>query len=190
MISTNFIEKLPYTFDIKTLQEEIQQLLTNVPFHESGQISLVYRDGHKDKCWTDGCGSPFEFDSDRNPKRDKKGNIKRRFKEEEFQFLNPGLEKTELSKVYLDLSKEFNLTRYRLAKLNPKKSYGWHKDEEIRIHVPIFTAPGCFIITDDGVASHLPSDGSAYLFYAQNGYHTAVNSDYTIERIHLLINVN
>jgi len=188
MISSNFFEKLTFSFNIEKLQEEVN-LIRQEQGYNKEQISLVYREGHKHDCWIDGTGSPFRFDENRKPLLNENGEITRRFYEEEFKKINPGLENTELEVVYNKLKEIYNITRVRIAKISPKSCYGWHKDEEIRIHLPIFTAPGCFIITDDGVASHLPANGSAYMFHARNGYHTAINSDYKLERIHLLFNV-
>lgn len=188
MISSNYFDILSYKFDIERITQEVNHIIDTVDF-DGEQISLVYRDGYKEDCWQDGAGTSFKFDENRNPLRDKDGNILRRFTEEQFKYINPGLEGTELEKIYSTLKKHYTISRFRIAKVNPRKCYGWHKDEEIRIHIPVITAPGCFIITEDGVASHLPADGSVYMFYARNGYHTAVNSDYSIERIHLLVNI-
>lgn len=188
MISSNFFDILSYKFDIDKLRDEVKDIVKTYGY-KGQQISLVYREGYKDNCWFDGVGTSFQFDENRNPKTDSQGNILRRFTEDEFKNINPGLENTELEKVYETCKKDHNISRFRIAKLDPRRTYGWHKDEEIRIHVPVITAPGCFLITEDGVASHLPADGSVYMFYARNGYHTAVNSDYKIERIHLLLNI-
>jgi len=188
MISDRYFNKLNVKFDIGNLQSEVNSILSTVDY-DGEQISLAYRDGYKDRCWTDGAGTAFQFDNHRKPIKNNNGEILRRFREEEFKYINPGLEGTELEKVYETCKLNYNITRFRIAKINPKNCYGWHKDEEIRIHVPVLTSPGCFIVTDDGLATHLPADGSAYVFYARNGYHTAVNSDYKLERIHLLLNI-
>jgi hypothetical protein len=188
MISHQYFVKLNEKFDVEKLQAEVNTILCSVDY-DGEQISLVYRDGYKDKCWTDGAGTAFKFDEQRKPIKDDNGEISRRFRESEFKYINPGLEGTELENIYETCKKLYNISRFRIAKINPKNCYGWHKDEEIRIHVPVFTSPGCFIVTDDGLATHLPADGSAYVFYARNGYHTAVNSDYNLERIHLLLNI-
>jgi len=184
-----FFEKLDYYFDIEKLQNEVENLVSTIGFQGEDQMSLVYRDGHKQDCWTDGAGTSFQFDENRNPLRDNNGEILRRFTEDQFKYINPGLEGTEIEKVYLTLKQKYKLSRYRIAKIEPKKCYGWHKDEEIRIHVPVITAPGCFVITEDGNATHLPATGEAYIFYARNGYHTAINADYKINRLHLLLNI-
>lgn len=189
MISNKFFTTLDTKFDIFKLQQETFDIWNRYASEKTEQLSMIYRDGYKHDCWFDGTGSPLQFDKDRQPIQGKNKKLLRRFTEEEFKYINPGLENTEIERVYNELSNNFNLSRYRVAKLAPKTSYGWHRDEEIRIHIPVLTAPGCFLITDDGIATHLPADGNAYVFYANNGYHTAVNSDYKIDRLHLLINV-
>ncbi len=184
-----YFRVLENQFDIEKLQYEVADIISKVKIDASNQISLVHRKGYEKERWFDGAGSSFSFDKQRTPIRDNDGNIVRRFEEEEFRFLNRELEGTELSRVYSELGKDYKISRYRIAILNPKTCYGWHIDEEIRIHVPVFTAPGCFLITEDGVATHLPAKGSAYLFHSNNGHHTAMNSDYAIQRMHLLINI-
>lgn len=189
MFSTKFFKLLPYKFDLEKLQTEVTSILDKITITQDNQISLVYRDNHKENCWMDGISTPFEFDENRLPIKDKDGNNIRRYKEEEFKNINEELKETEIANVYNTLGTYFNVTRYRIALLPPKKCYGWHTDEEVRLHIPIFTTPGSFLITDDGIASHLPADGHSYLFRANNSYHTAINSDYLKNRIHLLINV-
>jgi len=188
MISKNFFSKLTHHFDIEQLKTEVDDVI-NMVGYKHGQISLVHRREFKDDCWFDGVGSPLQFDENRNPKVDNNGNLIRRFTEEEFNCINPTLEGSEIEHVYNILKEEYNVTRYRIAKISAKSCYGWHKDQEVRVHVPVYTSPGSFVITDDGIASHLPDDGSSYLFHANNGYHTAINSDYKKDRVHLLINI-
>jgi hypothetical protein len=189
MVSTKYFELLPYKFDIEKLQSEVTSILSKVPLSDDNQISLVHRNAEEKNYWMDGIGSPFLFDENRIPIKDNRGELIRRYKEEDFKYLNEEIKETVIANIYHTLKNQFNITRYRIAILNPKTCYGWHKDEEVRIHVPIFTNPGSYLITDDGIASHLPADGACYLFRANNSYHTAINSDYIKNRIHLLINV-
>ena len=189
MFSLIYFELLPYTFDIKKLQTEVTHILNTVPLPDDNQLGLVHRYGQEEKCWTDGCGSPFKFDNNRIPIRDGAGQLIRAFNEADFKYVNTALKGTEIAKIYTTLGQYFNVSRYRMTVIPPKRCYGWHVDEEVRLHIPIFTNPGSFLITDDGIASHLPADGKCYLFRANNSYHTAINSDYSANRVHLLINV-
>lgn len=189
MFSSKYFELLTYKFDVERIQVEITSILEKNLLTKDNQISLVHRKNYEENCWMDGIGSPFQFDKNRIPLKDDSGNIIRRFKEEEFRHINNEIKETEIANVYNTLGKHYNVTRYRIVVLPPKSCYGWHLDEEVRLHIPVFTTPGSFLITDDGIASHLPADGQSYLFRANNSYHTAINSDYSRNRIHLLINV-
>lgn len=189
MISEKYFDVLNYQFDIDKLRQEVAEVIAKVGITPDSQICLVHRKGHEHNEWFDGAGSSFLFDEHRKPILDKNGNILRRWTEDEFCYLNSGLEGTELAKVYYQLGKAYRISRYRITIIKPKRCYGWHTDEEVRIHIPIITAPGCFLITSDGISTHLPADGGAFIFHANNCYHTAINSDYNIDRIHLLLNV-
>jgi hypothetical protein len=186
-IKTSTIKRLPIVFDITGLTEGLSEVLSHQK-DRSQTISLVYRDGHFEDRWTDGAGSSLDFDQYGKPICDADGNYIRRFVETEFTHLNPEVERTYLGEVYRQFARRYRVSRYRLACLKPKTSYSWHSDEEVRIHVPVQTNPGAFLITEDGYATHLPADGSTYIFDAR-GYHTAVNSDRVGLRYHLLINL-
>lgn len=186
-----FLEKLSESFDIEKLILEVQGLLQQHPLIES-QLSLNHRTGFLETCWSDGCGSPFKgrtVDIGDDPVVNKQANNVPRFIDTEFTNINPGLENTEIEKIYQHFSSTMKLGRYRVAAMLPKTCYGWHYDLEKRIHIPIFTNPGSFLITEDGKATHLPATGESWMFNANNGYHTAINSSYTETRIHLLLHV-
>jgi hypothetical protein len=184
------IYPLPYNFNIGEIQQVVANVISTIGFPADNQISIVHRPGISD-AWTDGTGSPFKFDDNRKPILDSKGVAIRRFMESDFTVINHAVSDTILAEIYNTLKQDFNVTRFRIARILPKQCYGWHTDEEVRIHIPVFTSPGCFIITDGApsIATHLPANGSAYMFRANNVYHTAVNSDYSLDRVHLLINV-
>lgn len=179
--------KLLNTYDIRAVQAAVSELLIQHPLKDN-QLSLVHRPNHVDDRWTDGSGSSMEFDKEGKPVCGPDGLPTRRFVEEEFTILNPEIADGVLGQIYKDFAKDYRLSRYRLAALKPKSCYSWHYDEEVRIHVPVFTTPGSFLITEDGVASHLPADGGTYLFDARS-YHTALNADRVNWRYHLLINI-
>jgi hypothetical protein len=186
-IKTTSIKQLPIAFDIEELRRATNEVLSHQK-DPTKTISLVYRDGHFEDRWTDGAGSSLDFDHNGLPICDADGNYIRRFVETEFTHLNPEVESTYLKHVYSQFARRYRVSRFRLACLRPKTSYSWHSDEEVRIHVPVMTSPGAFLITEDGYATHLPADGSSYVFDAR-GYHTAVNSDRVLNRYHLLINL-
>lgn len=145
------------------------------------QIALNHRKNFKNIQWSDGCGSPYT----------KLGTTEGepRFIDTDFTELNDGLDNTEIGRVFNVFKEKYTLGRYRIACLNEKSCYGWHRDLEKRIQIPVITNPGCFIITDDGKATHLPPTGETWLFDANNCYHTALNASYDEKRIHLLLNI-
>ena len=49
----------------------------------------------------------------------------------------------------------------------------WHRDPELRLHIPIVTNPGSLFVVNHHV-THLLADGSVY-FTDTRGYHTALN---------------
>lgn len=185
-----YLTKLDQVFNISKLQDEVTSILETHPLINN-QISLNYREGYKDLCWSDGCGSPFMTSEDRenNPIHNRNANLLPRFIDTDFIHLNPGIENTEIAEIYNYYKTKYKIGRYRIAVLRPKSCYGWHYDLEKRIHVAVFTNPGSFIITDDGKATHLPATGESWMFNANNGYHTAINASYNEKRVHLLLNI-
>ena len=185
-----YLEKLPDQFDIEKLQNEVKELLNTYELCR-GQISLNHRHGYVDQCWTDGCGSPYSIPNNihDNLMENLKSSLVPRFIENDFIHINPTLEGTEIEKIYSFYSATMTTGRYRIAMLQPKSCYGWHYDLEKRIHIPVITNSGSFIITDDGKATHLPATGEAWMFNANNGYHTAMNASYDKVRAHLLLSI-
>lgn len=187
MDNTSGVTLLEDRFDIKFLQDECRRLIDSYAFVEN-QLCLTHRVGFEDKRWHDGCGSPLAFDDDRTPLMNEDGTYKLRYVDTDLNILNPELEGTVIGEIYETFRKRYKVGRYRLAGIKPKTCYGWHSDWENRIHIPVFTYPGCFIIVPDKQPIHLPADGSSYMFYAKD-YHTAINADYSRIRYHLLINI-
>ena len=184
-----YLTKLSEIFDIDKLRNEVNELLDTYSLVEN-QLALNYREGFLNDCWADGCGSPYQSSGNDTPIENRENlSAKPRFIDTDFKYINPALKNTEIEKIYNCFKKIYTIGRYRIAVLNPKTCYGWHYDLEKRIHVPIITNPGAFIITDDGKATHLPATGESWMFNANNGYHTAVNSSYKESRIHLLLNI-
>lgn len=89
---------------------------------------------------------------------------------------------TVFEEIYNDLNKHYVLGRVRLMKSNPKTCLTWHVDPSPRIHYPIKTQEGCFMVIEDEV-KHLEENK----WYWTNTVvkHTAFNasSEY---RIHLV----
>ena len=80
------------------------------------------------------------------------------------------------------LSSKYQLGRLRLMRSDPKTSLSWHKDNSSRLHYPIKTQSGCFMVIEDEVY-HIPAE--QWTMAMTENFHTAFNaSKHT--RIHLV----
>tara|TARA_Y100000590_G_C15598060_1_gene968871 strand:- start:689 stop:1279 length:591 start_codon:yes stop_codon:yes gene_type:complete len=85
--------------------------------------------------------------------------------------------------VYEELSKRYNLGRVRLLLKEPRSTLSWHRDPEPRLHIPIYTNPGCLMVIDK-IAHHMPADGSVWVTNNLK-YHNAFNGGEE-NRVHLV----
>jgi len=102
--------------------------------------------------------------------------------EKDFEFLCSAFKDTLFETIYTELQKHFELGRVRLMKSKPKSCLSWHYDFEKRLHYPIKTQEGCFMVIDDEV-QHLPQ--FQWCLTDTTTKHTAVNASKE-ERIHLV----
>ena len=90
---------------------------------------------------------------------------------------------TYFKEVYNELQKSYRLGRVRLLLKEPRSTLSWHRDPEPRLHIPIYTNPGCIIVIDE-IAKHMPADGSVWITN-NTKYHNAFNGGEE-NRIHLV----
>ncbi len=90
---------------------------------------------------------------------------------------------TYFKEVYEQLSKIYKLGRVRLLLKEPRSTLSWHRDPEPRLHIPIYTNPGCLMVIDK-VAHHMPADGSVWVTNNLK-YHNAFNGGEE-NRVHLV----
>ena len=90
---------------------------------------------------------------------------------------------TYFKEVYDNLSKRYKLGRVRLLLKEPRSTLSWHRDPEPRLHIPIYTNPGCLMVIDNN-AKHLPADGSVWVTNNLK-YHNAFNGGEE-NRVHLV----
>jgi hypothetical protein len=105
-----------------------------------------------------------------------------RLKETDFKFLCTVFKNTLFETIYLELQKYYELGRIRIMKSKPKTCLSWHYDLEKRLHYPMETQEGCFMIIDHEL-KHLPK--YQWCLTDTTAMHTAVNSSKE-ERIHLV----
>ena len=90
---------------------------------------------------------------------------------------------TYFKEVYDELSKHYKLGRVRLLLKEPRSTLSWHRDPEPRLHIPIYTNPGCLMVIDK-IAHHMSADGSVWVTNNLK-YHNAFNGGEE-NRVHLV----
>ena len=110
------------------------------------------------------------------PKREKE------LKEEDFTVLCQGFKDSLFEEVYNHLTKKYTLGRIRIMKSKPKTCLTWHVDDTPRIHFPMKTQDGCFMVIENE-SKHLEKNN----WYFTNTVlpHTAFNGSKE-DRIHLV----
>tara|TARA_R110000744_G_scaffold374689_1_gene487644 strand:- start:6977 stop:7561 length:585 start_codon:yes stop_codon:yes gene_type:complete len=93
-------------------------------------------------------------------------------REEDFTQLVSVFEGTKFEDFYRVLTAKFAVGRVRVMKMRPNHSMSWHKDYNNRIHYPLKTQTGCFMVIDDEIA-HLEQNKWYYTVTQQ--FHTAFN---------------
>lgn len=106
-------------------------------------------------------------------------------KETDFNILCNQFNSTKFEKVYDALNEKYFLGRVRIMKLLPKTCLSWHVDEHPRIHFPIQTYEGCFMIIEDEL-KHLQE--SKWYYTHTIAKHTAINSSNN-SRYHLVATI-
>ena len=90
---------------------------------------------------------------------------------------------TYFKEVYDELKKIYKLGRVRLLLKEPRSTLSWHRDPEVRLHIPIYTNPGAIMVIDH-IAKHMPADGSVWITNNKK-YHNAFNGGEE-NRVHLV----
>lgn len=106
----------------------------------------------------------------------------KKYKESDFLVLCSQFKNTLFEKVYTELSSQYKLGRIRIMKSKPKTCLSWHVDASVRVHYPIKTQEGCFMIIDKEV-KHLPQN--TWWWTDTRLPHTAFNASKE-DRIHLV----
>ena len=132
----------------------------------------------------DGRGSLF-YDWDNSYKKDGELIVPQRdkiLKETDFTVLCEGFAGSLFEDVYNHLTSKYNVGRIRIMKSKPKTCLTWHVDDTPRIHYPIKTQDGCFMVIENE-SKYLEQD--KWYFTNTTLPHTAFNGS-KLERIHLV----
>ena len=182
----NDFQKQELKFDINKLRSACDQVLKikgfdtslGIPHFAAIPLNQIPNDpdsvkGHKARgvYWTKPDSSGKEVSRDVN------------IDESEYsEFIND-YKNTYFEEVYAELKKRYKLGRVRLLLKEPRSTLSWHRDPEPRLHIPIYTNPGCLMVIDK-VAHHMPADGSVWVTNNIK-YHNAFNGGEE-NRVHLV----
>ena len=182
----NDFQKQELKFDINKLRSACDQVLKikgfdtslGIPHFAAIPLNQIPNDpdsvkGHKARgvYWTKPDSSGKEFSRDVT------------IDESEYsEFIND-YKNTYFEEVYAKLKKRYKLGRVRLLLKEPRSTLSWHRDPEPRLHIPIYTNPGCLMVIDK-VAHHMPADGSVWVTNNIK-YHNAFNGGEE-NRVHLV----
>ena len=98
----------------------------------------------------------------------------------------PEFKDTYVEEVYNLITSKFKLGRVRFLMKPPRSCLSWHRDPEMRLHIPIITNEGCRMVIND-VSFHMPSNGSAYIVNNKE-YRNFFNGS-EIDRVHLVATI-
>lgn len=133
---------------------------------ESNQICLNDIEENSSNVYR-GCGSLF-FDWIDGKKIRKS----ERLDESEFKFLCNQFKETPFEEIYNCLKHSFKIGRIRIMQSKPSTCLSWHIDDTDRIHFPIKTQEGCFMVIEDEI-KHLSQNQWWYTHTKHK--HTAFN---------------
>lgn len=108
-----------------------------------------------------------------------------RLKESDFTVLCSQFKGSILEEMYDILSSRYNLGRVRIMRSEPKTCLSWHMDVNKRIHYPLKTQDGCFMVIENEV-KFLPEN--TWWLTNTLEYHTAFNASMN-PRVHLVAEV-
>jgi len=100
--------------------------------------------------------------------------------------LCPEFKDTYVEEVYNLITSKFKLGRVRFLMKPPRSCLSWHRDPEMRLHIPIITNEGCRMIIED-TSFHMPSNGNGYIT-DNTKYHNFFNGS-EFDRVHLVATV-
>ena len=100
--------------------------------------------------------------------------------------LCPEFKDTYVEEVYNLITSKFKLGRVRFLMKPPRSCLSWHRDPEMRLHIPIITNEGCRMIIE-ATSFHMPSNGNGYIT-DNTKYHNFFNGS-EVDRVHLVATV-
>jgi len=185
-LNFNDFQKQNINFDISKLQKAYKEIIKIKKFDTAGGVSHFGA-----ICLTRIPGDPDSIKDNKArglywTKPNHLGNEVSRdiaIDESAYTELVPEFKNTYFKEVIDVLSTKYKLGRIRILLKEPRSTLSWHRDPEPRLHIPIFTNPGCLMVIDS-VAKHMPADGSVWITN-NTKYHNAFNGGEE-SRVHLV----
>ena len=103
--------------------------------------------------------------------------------EHKYTEICPEFKGTYVEEVYNQITKKFKLGRVRFLMKPPRSCLSWHRDPEMRLHIPIITNVGNIMVIENE-AFHMPANGDGYIT-DNTKYHNFFNGS-EIDRVHLV----
>ena len=100
--------------------------------------------------------------------------------------LCPEFKDTYVEEVYNLITSKYKIGRVRFLMKPPRSCLSWHRDPEMRLHIPIITNEGCRMVIED-TSFHMPSNGNGYIT-DNTKYHNFFNGS-EVDRVHLVATV-
>jgi len=113
------------------------------------------------------------------PKRDPE------LKETDFTDICTVFKGTLFETAFNVIKKNYNVGRIRIMMSKPKTCLSWHTDATLRLHYPLKTSEGCFMVIEDEI-KHLNKE--QWVLANTLKYHTAFNGSGE-NRIHLVASI-
>jgi hypothetical protein len=179
------IRKLALQFDIKKLQEALNECLRRTDFLGDMQdqgfaaLPLNRRPGDDAVSANDLSGRYWLRVAGSYEEQAREDLVD----EAAFSEFDPRFAGTYCEEGHRELTARFTIGRMRVLSKGLYNCNSWHRDPEPRLHIPIISNPGSLFVVNHFV-THLPADGSVY-FTDTRGYHTALNGGED-RRVHLV----
>ena len=106
--------------------------------------------------------------------------------EHKYTEICPEFKGTYVEEVYNQITKKFKLGRVRFLMKPPRSCLSWHRDPEMRLHIPIITNKGNIMVIENE-AFHMPANGDGYVT-DNTKYHNFFNGS-EIDRVHLVATI-
>lgn len=107
-------------------------------------------------------------------------------KESLYTELCPEFKNTYIEEIYNLVKSKFKIGRMRFLMKPPRTCLSWHRDPEMRLHIPVITNKGNIMVIED-TAFHMPANGNGYIT-DNTKYHNFFNGS-EVERVHLVTTI-